>query len=98
MYLFIKVIHYNFVFNKIISEIKVGASAQASSSKDFYWQDGTKVNSSFWCDGEPKGGSGNLCAYTSQHVLYSEQKCIKTGGCDNNWFDHGLICHYVYEI
>ena len=71
----------------------MGASASSSNPKFMTWQDGYMVDPSYWCSGHPKGGD-NTCSFYSTTAVIGRDKCISSGACSNNFFDHGVICHY----
>ncbi|RNA34391.1 hypothetical protein BpHYR1_042172, partial [Brachionus plicatilis] len=60
----------------------------------YRWQDESVVGSSFWCSGHPSGS--NPCTYYTTVPVFGNDRCIKNGDCDSNWFDHGLVCQYLH--
>ena len=73
----------------------LGATANTTFPKDFYWQNGEPVNADLWCSGHPKGDANHLCSYYSGMPMFGNKHCMYSGKCRASFFRHGIVCEEV---
>lgn len=70
----------------------LGATANTTFPRAFFWQTGEPVNEDLWCSGHPKGNEDHLCTYYSGMPLFGNKHCMYSGSCRASFFKQGIVC------